>query len=54
VDGRPTGSVRVSFGYQSTELDADTLYDTLVERFWQSNPTKPADRRLLAAITADG
>jgi len=45
INGRPTGSVRVSFGYQSSESDADRLYDTLYEQFWQKNPVKPLDRQ---------
>ncbi|XP_029341940.1 molybdenum cofactor sulfurase-like isoform X1 [Acyrthosiphon pisum] len=45
INGRPTGSVRVSFGYQSSESDANRLYDTLIEQFWQKNPVKPVDRQ---------
>ncbi|XP_025198995.1 molybdenum cofactor sulfurase 3 isoform X1 [Melanaphis sacchari] len=45
IDNRPTGSVRVSFGYQSSKSDADTLYNTLVEKFWQNDPVKPVDRQ---------
>lgn len=44
IDNRPTGSVRVSFGYSSSESDADTLYNTLVEQFWQNNSMAPIDR----------
>lgn len=33
VDGRPTGSVRVSFGYSSTYGDADTLLRMVRESF---------------------
>ncbi|KAF0713563.1 molybdenum cofactor sulfurase 3 [Aphis craccivora] len=44
IDNRPTGSVRVSFGYPSGESDADTLYNLLVEQFWQNNPMAPIDR----------
>lgn len=53
IDGRPTGSVRVSFGYQSSESDADTVYDTLVKAFRQNDPAEPVDhhRRPLEDIT---
>lgn len=54
VDDKPTGSVRVSFGYQSCQSDADRLYDTLVREFWQSDPVKPVDRQQSQTITVHG
>ncbi|XP_025408329.1 molybdenum cofactor sulfurase 2 isoform X2 [Sipha flava] len=48
IDGRPTGSVRASFGYQSTTLDVDKLYDTLIEHFWQNCPVTPVNRQLIS------
>lgn len=33
IDGFPTGSVRVSFGYSSTEDDANKLFDMVLSCF---------------------
>ncbi|XP_050540109.1 molybdenum cofactor sulfurase isoform X3 [Daktulosphaira vitifoliae] len=40
IDGIPTGSVRVSFGYQSSKQDADKLYSVLISSFRQNNVIK--------------
>lgn len=47
IDGLPTGSVRVSFGYQSSKSDADKLYNTLVKQFRQDKPVKPFDQQII-------
>ena len=33
IDGRPTGSIRISFGYVSDETDADYLTKMITECF---------------------
>lgn len=33
IDGYPTGSVRISFGYSSTEDDANKLFDMVLNCF---------------------
>ena len=33
IDGRPTGSIRVSFGYFSDESDADKVIDVIRKNF---------------------
>ncbi|KAF2904992.1 hypothetical protein ILUMI_01176 [Ignelater luminosus] len=42
IDGYPTGSVRISFGYMSTKKDADTFLDMVEECF----VTKPIIRQI--------
>ena len=39
VEGRPTGSVRVSFGYMTTKRDVDTLIDLIKTHFVEATPT---------------
>ncbi|XP_050419672.1 molybdenum cofactor sulfurase 1 isoform X2 [Adelges cooleyi] len=50
IDGTPTGSVRVSFGYQSCVSDADTMYNIMVKYFWQSDVVRPVDFRMLTTL----
>lgn len=35
IDGQPTGSIRISFGYMSTKKDADTFLKTIIDCFCQ-------------------
>ena len=39
VEGRPTGSVRVSFGYMSTRKDVDTLINLVKMHFVETKPS---------------
>lgn len=37
-DGKPTGAIRISFGFQTTKKDIDTLYDFLQSNFIEHVP----------------
>ena len=36
IDGRPTGSIRVSFGYYSNKADADKVLDVIRKNYLYS------------------
>ena len=36
LNGKPTGSIRVSFGYYSTKADADKVIDVIAKNFVDS------------------
>jgi len=46
VDGRPTGSIRVSFGYMSTREDVDRLIQVIQQFFVEKSDTQ-ADKQTL-------
>lgn len=52
VDGAPTGTVRVSFGYMSTVRDADALLRFVARDFVESEAPDPALQRLAGIPTS--
>ncbi len=50
VDGRPTGSVRISFGYMSTKGDADFFLGFVRRHFVEREPSRPELARLLRPL----
>ena len=48
VDGRPTGSVRVSFGYMTTKREVDTLVNLIKMHFVEATPTVVQEKTIAA------
>ena len=53
IEGRPTGSIRISFGYMSTIEDANLFLTFIATSFQENGPPDPALVRIAAGSSTD-